>query len=181
MGIIEEWGCSKSLFEATLPSIFDSLSSPPVWPRWLCETSGKAFNYYISSGVFRGLRAQGQCLTYTKANVHWRHTGHIHIWNIQSAQLRQHIFPLLPHIWWTLNFYPIESGKRERRRRIGRRKDDGEDLIIPFVCFVISRWELHNVGWWWGRGGGLLNGCHTKENERKSYTVHNDTLKGLVS
>lgn len=29
--------------------------------------------------------------------------------------------------------------------------------------------------------GGLLNGSHTKENERKSYTVHNDTFKGLLS
>lgn len=178
MGIIEEWESSKSLFKATLPSIFDSLSSPPVWLHQLCETSGKAFNYYISSRVFRGICAQGQCHTHTQRQISIE--GTLATYTSETYRAQNYVNTLF-HFFYTYGEHFIFIQER-RDEEEAEENADGEDSIISFVYFVISRWEPHNVRWWWwGWGWGLLNGSHRKENERKSRTVHNDTLKGLLS
>lgn len=94
-----EGGSLKGFFQPTLPSILDSLSSPPVWPCWLCEIGRRAFNYCILSVNFMHKN------THTHIDIYWhtlikekyaqRHTfqkAGIYIWKEHKLY-----FPPLKH------------------------------------------------------------------------------------
>lgn len=86
-------GALKAFLNPTLPSIFDSLSSPPVWPCWLCEIHRRAFNYCISSVNSIHRCTQSATATHIKRNMKKKSldSWHSHLKKMHTLLFISHI------------------------------------------------------------------------------------------
>lgn len=141
-------GVSKSPFKATLPSIFDSLSSPSALAAALIVWNRREGLQLRHLGRLRTCARRQEC---TRRGG-WRLAFEKYITPNTAPQRPSPIdvYAPLTHTHKTHADGPLiflrAAGEQERRgqrrRTIGRGKKEGETMIIPFVCFVISGREL---------------------------------------